>query len=190
MSLRRLFTGLLLAALTAASAAGCGGGGSPTAASLGLATESPSPTSTGVSKGDKVWLHAIHEGNLAEIAAGKLAEKKGTSESVKSVGKTLVEDHSKFDTQVRKVAEQLGVTLPDKLSDMDRQQIKALAKLSGKEFDQKWTAAMIKAHEGAIKATETEIQSGSSTEVTDLAKAALPTLQQHLADLKEAAGGQ
>ncbi|MBL7261169.1 DUF4142 domain-containing protein [Paractinoplanes lichenicola] len=61
---------------------------------------------------DASYLKAAHQSNLAEIAGGKIAQQKGTSEQVKNLGARFIADHTKLDTALRQTAEGLGVELP------------------------------------------------------------------------------
>ncbi|MEU0564448.1 DUF4142 domain-containing protein [Nonomuraea sp. NPDC005983] len=189
MSLRYSYPTLLLAALAVSTVAGCGGGSSTNALGLTPETQGQS-TMTAPSEQDETWMKTIHQGNLAEIAAGKLAQDQGATEHIKALGELLVKDHTKFDASVRKAAEKLGVQLPNDPTDVQVEAAKTLKEESGKKFDQAWIDAMIKAHEGAIKDTTTEQQGGASSAVQELAKTAMPTLEKHLEKLKQAAGGQ
>src|SRR5690348_4585096 len=61
---------------------------------------------------DQKWLQQAHQANLAEIAAGNLAEQSGHAESIRMVGHTLATDHAEMDAKLQKLAEQLRVKLP------------------------------------------------------------------------------
>jgi putative membrane protein len=183
MSLRHL--GVLLAAVLATATAGCG---STTTAS-GLA---PSPSSSAASKPteqDRDWMRAIHQGNLAEIQAGHLGQTKGSSKSVKAIGKLLVDDHTKADAMVIKTARQLDIHLPGSPSGAQNKQADALENASQADFDEDWISAMTKAHKDAVAATKKEIKKGSAPEVKSLAESTLPVLERHLTELKKADAG-
>ena len=47
---------------------------------------------------------AAHQGNLAEIAAGKAAVEMAAAEAVRMHGQTLIDDHKKFDADLMAVA--------------------------------------------------------------------------------------
>ncbi|MGN9842014.1 DUF4142 domain-containing protein [Nonomuraea sp. H19] len=145
-------------------------------------------TETQPSEPDKAWMKAIHEGNLAEVQAGRLAQDKGTGQRVKRIGKMLVQDHTKLDAQVTQTASKLGIQLPTSPSTEQRAEIDRLEDAKGKDFDREFLASMTKAHTAALSATKTEISDGTNPEVVALAKAAEPKLQEHLSALQEAHG--
>ncbi|MDA0636156.1 DUF4142 domain-containing protein [Nonomuraea sp. MCN248] len=190
---RRSHLALLLAAAIVVT--GCNGGGGSTSA--GLASPAPSTAAspgTGTaapvqpSEQDRMWLREIHQGNMAETQAGQLAESKGDAEEVKAIGAMLVKDHTQFDVEVVRTAEQLGVKLPTSTSGEQKEIMTALRDASRAEFDEEFVTAMRVAHVQAIAATKKEIQNGTSPQVKQLAQKALPALEQHLAEIEKIPG--
>ncbi|MGP4095529.1 DUF4142 domain-containing protein [Nonomuraea sp. KM90] len=176
----RLTLSLAVAAL--ASLPGCGGGAAPNTAAVVARTD------TQPSEQDKTWMRTIHQGNMTEVQAGRLAEGKGTTKPVKAIGKMLVKDHTKLDTKVTQTATQLGIQLPTSPSADQRAELIRLQNATGRDFDQDFLSGMVKAHTEALAATRAEISNGSSQAVVALAKAAAPSLQEHLTALRKAQG--
>ncbi|RSN06729.1 DUF305 domain-containing protein [Nonomuraea sp. WAC 01424] len=170
---------MLLAIAAVVALSGCGGAPTNTA---GLAPR----TDAQPSEQDRTWMATIHQGNLAEIAAGRLAEKKGATDQVKSIGRMLVDDHTQLDQKVTQTASQLGIQLPTSLTAAQGAMVKRLQEATGKDFDKEFVASMTKAHKEAIEATKQEISKGSSPAVVALAKVASPSLLEHLKALKKA----
>lgn len=56
-------------------------------------------------------LGAVHRLNQDEIEMGRLAEQRGSTADVKQYGKTLVEDHTKLDSQLVALASSKGIDL-------------------------------------------------------------------------------
>ncbi|SFK69225.1 putative membrane protein [Streptosporangium canum] len=157
------------------------------AASALTPTPAPRPTSTSTSPGesrvsaqDRQFLVQAHQGNLAEIAAGKAAQSKGKAGSVRSIGAMLVADHTKLDKKLQQVAQRLQVTLPTQPTARQQTKAKELAALSGTEFDKAWTKTMIYGHRAALAAIKKEIADGSAPQVKALARASQPVIQEHL----------
>ncbi|MBF8185128.1 DUF4142 domain-containing protein [Nonomuraea sp. K274] len=171
-----------LAALAVAVLPGCAGETPPQGEAVAARTD------TQPSEQDRAWMRAIHEGNLAEVQAGRLAEDKGAARRIKLIGKMLVEDHTELDVKVTKAASQLGIQLPTSPSAEQRAEIVRLHDAVGRDFDQDFTAAMMKEHTTALAATRKQIADGSSPVVVSLARAAAPVLQQHLDALHEGHG--
>jgi putative membrane protein len=170
-----------LTIVLAATLAGCATAPTNTAAV-------PVRTAAPPSDQDKAWMWAVHEGNLAEVQAGRLAQGKGTTKEIKAIGGMLVEDHTKLDIQVTDAASKLGIRLPTSPSAEQRAELVRLRKATGKDFDEDFLAGMTKEHKAAIAATHKEISEGSSPAVVGLAKAAEPELQKHLDALRRSHG--
>ncbi|GAA3151902.1 DUF4142 domain-containing protein [Nonomuraea salmonea] len=176
---------LLLAAAALAALTGCSGQQPPPQSAAAV----PGPTGEQPSEQDRTWMRAIHQANLTEVQAGRLAQGKATTKPIKQVGQMLVKDHTKLDTKVTRTAEHLGVDLPTSPSPEQHELLNRIREVSGQDFDQDFLAGMIKAHREALNATKTEISKGSAPAVVALAKTAAPSLDQHLKALREAQGG-
>ncbi|WP_141955006.1 DUF4142 domain-containing protein [Actinoallomurus bryophytorum] len=169
--------GLLLTALGACGAAGGG---------RQVAVTAPVSSGSAVSSGDRAWLAATHQADLADVQYGRLAERKGATAAVRHAGSMLAADHTAFDQKVTAVAGGLGIELPRSERPAQLALAQRLQKESGSRFDRDFVAAMVEEHKKAITAAGEEIRSGSSPEVTALAHAALPALREHLSMLRKA----
>lgn len=88
-----------------------------------------------------------HQGNFAEIAAGHDVRKNATSACVKHVGAVLVRDHTKLDTDVKRLADKLDVTLPTSPSAEQNKELAAVqAKTGGPAYDAAWLTTQDAAH--------------------------------------------
>src|SRR2546423_1353956 len=59
-------------------------------------------------------------GGMAEVKLGKLAQEKASSQKVKQFGRRMVDDHSKAAEDLKSVAQQQGLKLPDEMSKQDQ----------------------------------------------------------------------
>ncbi|NUW31816.1 DUF4142 domain-containing protein [Nonomuraea sp. SMC257] len=139
-----------------------------------------------VSKQDRKFLRLAHQGNLAEIAAGRVARVKGADDAVRSIGAVLVTDHTRLDEAVKEVADRLDVTLPDRAARKDRMMLRHISRMHGRAFDRAWLTAMIAGHRQALRLGEQELRDGSSPAVKELAQAAAPVIRKHLDELLQA----
>ncbi len=118
------------------------------------------------------------EGDYAEIAVGKLAQEKGTSQAVKDFGAKLVADHTNHLDKAKEVAKQLDVKDPGGASILENAEYLKLKVLSGSTFDNTFAKDMVSDHESTIEDFRKEaVNSGPAGE---FAKELLPTLEQHL----------
>ncbi|MFF1561701.1 DUF4142 domain-containing protein [Streptomyces sp. NPDC058279] len=157
---------LIAAAVTAVTAGVCG----PAAVAADRADNQ-----------DAVFLASVHQGNLAEIAAGQDAQRNATTECVKTVGARIVADHQKLDQDVKAVAAQLKTTLPTAPTADQQQKLKdvqAKAKTSG--YDSAWLAGQDAAHRSTLALIRLEISSGKDSAAVAAAKQAEPVVTMHL----------
>lgn len=136
----------------------------------------------------KAFIAKVAQINVNEQQLGHLAEQKGSKDAVKDFGKRMVEDHSHAESQLKKLAERKGVTLPAgpdaKASSLEQQ----LSAQSGTQFDRDYLEHMIAGHKQAIALLKNEIQRGKDPAIKAYAKNTLPTIQEHLRLAESAAG--
>ena len=137
-------------------------------------------TAVGQAAAGDTFIDKAAQGGMAEVQLGQLAQTNGASDQVKSFGQRMVADHSKLNDQVSKVANQKGITLPTSLSAKDQATKDRLSGLKGHAFDVAYMEDMVRDHKADIAEFQKEANSGQDAQVRDLAKQALPTLQEHL----------
>jgi len=142
-----------------------------------------SSTSLAADKAAEKFVRAAIEGNLAEIAVGKLAQDKGANDGVRNFGKVLVDDHSAANEK----ANSLGIKVPTAPTKKEKAEYDRLAKLSGAAFDSAFVKAMVGDHKAAIRAFQRAAKKDG--EVAQFAKDTLPTLEKHLKDAEALRGG-
>ncbi|MDP9842377.1 DUF4142 domain-containing protein [Streptosporangium lutulentum] len=157
---------------------------------LGGAISGVAAAQSAPSDQDSHFLVQAHRANLAEIEAGKTALDKASDQTVRDLANRFVADHTRLDANVRKAAEDLNVTLPDRPGPKQRAVLDKVSALSGAAFDRAWIAAEIKGHRETLDAVNTELRDGSSTEVKQLATDAKPVVQEHLNLLEKARGSE
>ncbi|MFD3911558.1 DUF4142 domain-containing protein [Streptomyces sp. NPDC058603] len=161
IAVRRIAAAAVLAALAGISA--------PSAYAASAATD------------DAPFLKAIHQGNLAEIAAGQSARKNATAACVKTVGATLVRDHRKLDVGVKALAKKLDVTLPSSPSAAQEKTMTALqGQVGTSAYNTTWLKTEAKSHEETLALIDREVSKGGNAEVKAAAKAARPVVARHL----------
>ncbi|MFD9007090.1 DUF4142 domain-containing protein [Streptomyces sp. NPDC059582] len=135
-----------------------------------------SPTSQ-----DRTFLVQAHQGNLAEIAAGKDAGKHATTVCVKRAGQTWVHDHTKLDASVRKLADKTHTRLPSSPSAAQQKALQAVQSKAGSSaYDEAWLKAQAAAHRKTLAAIDQEIKHGTNSGVVAAARTARPMVAMHL----------
>jgi putative membrane protein len=134
---------------------------------------------TALNAQDKAYLIGAHQTNLAEIATGKLAESKSDSGEIKDLGAMLVADHTKLDTNLRKVAAAANVSLPTAPNAEQRALGAKLAAASANEFDPLFVSGQLTGHTKAMALGKQELSAGSDPAVKKDARAAAPVIAKH-----------
>jgi putative membrane protein len=129
-------------------------------------------------KASQKFLKEAIEGNLAEVQMGQLAQKNGSSDSVRSYGQMLEKDHSEAGKKASAVAGGMAVTPPTAPNAQQKATYDRMAKLTGAAFDREFARHMVDDHKKDIK--EYEKAAKSSDAAGAYAKEALPTLRKHL----------
>jgi putative membrane protein len=139
-----------------------------------------SSSSSQLSPADKKFVMEAAEGGMAEVELGKLATQNAESAQVKQFGQRMVDDHTKANDELKKVAEQKGVTLPTQLSAKDQASKDKLSKLKGEQFDRAYMHDMVKDHKTDVAEFQKASTTAKDSDVKNFAAQTLPTLEDHL----------
>ena len=160
-----------------------GAGLALTAAGVAGASSTAAPNAQ-----DRAFLVAAHQSNLAEIAAGQAAQQKATTQVVREHGQLFIRDHTRLDANVRQVAQQLGVELPNAPSEVQRASLANVVAKSGAEFDKAWLQQQLASHRATLTGGNKELADGQDATVKALATASAPVVKMHLSMLEQATG--
>ncbi|HXO62346.1 MAG TPA: DUF4142 domain-containing protein [Candidatus Acidoferrales bacterium] len=149
------------------------------------AASATSKSSTRSATPDVHFAKEAARGGMAEVKLGQLAQEKGSSDTVKTFGKRMVDDHSKAGDKLKEVASHESITLPSDLSAKDQATYDRLSKLNGAAFDRAYARDMVKDHETDVAAFQKEANAGKNDSLKSFASETLPTLQDHLKQAKE-----
>jgi len=136
---------------------------------------------------DRQFIKKAAAGGLAEVELGKLASEKAESPDVKQFGQRMVDDHTKANDQLKQVASEKGVTVPEKLNAKDAATKARLEKLSGKAFDRAYMSDMVTDHTKDVSEFRMESKNAKDPDVKNFASQTLPTLKDHLKEAKSIA---
>ncbi|WP_406327404.1 DUF4142 domain-containing protein [Streptomyces sp. NBC_00203] len=154
---------------------------------LGLQNTASSPTrviahtSSGpLTEADRDFVVKVRAAGLWEYPSGQLALQKGTTPAVRTAGQHLVKGHAALDATCRKVATQLGITLPNKPSPQQQGFVATLSGDSGKQFDND-LANILRVTHGQIFPVIAKIRATTeNTLVRQLADQANDTVLDHI----------
>jgi predicted outer membrane protein len=134
---------------------------------------------------DRTFVTKVRLAGLWEFPAGQMAEQKGTTAAVKTAGKHLIDGHTDLDAAVRKIAPQLGITLPNEPTPQQQGFLATLSAASGADFDQKFANIVRLAH-GQVFSVIAQVRATTqNTMVRQLAEQANSTVLDHMKVLEE-----
>jgi putative membrane protein len=155
-------------------------------AGLLAATRVGAADTTLSSKGSS-FIKEASEGNQAEIATAQLAQEKSQNPEVKSLAQMIQNDHQQAQEKLQTIAQTHGVALDQTPTFSQRRERSKLEKLSGADFDQQYTKAMLEDHVKDIKKFQKASENLEDADVKQYAQETLPKLQEHLEHAKAAA---
>ncbi|WP_369240874.1 DUF4142 domain-containing protein [Streptomyces sp. R21] len=88
-----------------------------------------------LTEADRDFVVKVRAAGLWEYPLGEIALQRGTTPAMKEAGKHLIVGHSGLDAECRKIAPELGITLPNQASPQQQQFVATAAAANGKEFD-------------------------------------------------------
>lgn len=126
---------------------------------------------------------------MAEIELGRLAQDKARNQKVKNFGAMMVTDHTSASNELKMLASQRNVTLPDSISDAKRKSRENLAKKSGADFDKSFMRAMVDDHNETIDLFQKASDNVKDNAVKTFVDNTLPKLRNHLDSAKAIQNG-
>jgi putative membrane protein len=138
-------------------------------------------------RGERKFLEAVAQHDMAEIQTGKLADGKATNPEAKKFGHQMAQDHGQNYEEVVQLAKAKAIALPTQPDSSHKRETARLEKLSGAEFDRKYMDAMVKDHEKDVKAFGKMARSAKDPDVKAFAEKTLPVLEGHLRMARDAA---
>lgn len=103
---------------------------------------------------DRRWLEDRVQGNLTEVRLGEVASQKAQHADVKSFGRTVVQDHTMANDELKQIAAKHNLPMPSDLDDDHREKVERLSKLETPQFDREYIDAMVDDHEKTLEALE------------------------------------
>ena len=152
---------------------------------MGMKSNSMSPSSTSMSASDQHFVKSAAQGGMAEVQLGQLAVEKASNPEVKKFGQRMVDDHSKANEQLKQVASEKNITLPETLNAKDEATKQKLSALSGEQFDRAYMSDMVKDHTQDVAEFRKESNGGQDEAVKNFASTTLPTLESHLKEARQ-----
>lgn len=125
------------------------------------------------------------DGGMLEVQIAQLALTKASSPKVKEFAQTMVTDHSKANEELKTLAQQKNITLPDTLSEENQKKYKDLEEESGADFDKAYSEFMVKDHKDDIDKFKKAADKAKDGDLKSWAAGKLPVLEHHLTMAQE-----
>ncbi|HEY9847706.1 MAG TPA: DUF4142 domain-containing protein [Candidatus Caenarcaniphilales bacterium] len=130
---------------------------------------------------DRQFLLDALEGGQAALRLSELAVQRGTSNEVKEFARAEIQEQQQVGPQLRRLAEQRGVTPPTDLGPRYEAVIATLSNLSGAEFDRAYIKeGGVRGHAEIEAIYQRQVDLGQDQELKDFASKSLPLIQTHL----------
>jgi putative membrane protein len=129
---------------------------------------------------DAQFLVNAAEINLEEIKLGQLAQQRAMTNDIKSLGKMMVEGHTKALSDLKSLAQSKTISIPDSATNDATDAYDKLQKMKGTDFDKKYCDMMVDGHKNAIDKFEKAASDASDPQIKQWASSMLPNLRKHL----------
>lgn len=166
-------------------------------APTGLRAQDP-PTSPGQARPqeedfrnltDAQFLQRAAQAGLMEVSTSKLVDDRTDSGALERYAKQMIDDHTKANKELVKLAESKGVDIPNRLDDRHKQAFDRMQKMErGPTFEQEYIQQQVKAHQQAVKLFAAMSEGADDADIQAFASKTLPTLRHHLKMAREQAG--
>ena len=135
---------------------------------------------TAVSMADTNFILAAAQGGMTEVKLGEQASTNGMRADVKEFGQMMVKDHTTINDDLKALAAQKGVTLPDSLDAKHQGMVDRMTVLTGSGFDDAYINGMIKAHQKDAKAFKAEAAATQDADIKSFLDKSIPVVEAHL----------
>jgi putative membrane protein len=117
--------------------------------------------------------------DMFEIESSKLAATKATGD-IQSFANQMVTDHTKTTTELKPLAQQAHVALPNQMSSSQRGMLDKLHRLNGRDFANQYIDDQVSGHKDAVSLFQRYGDGGDHADLKSWTSQTLPTLQHHL----------
>jgi putative membrane protein len=120
------------------------------------------------------------DGNMLQVKLGELAQTNASSASVKKFAQTVVGDHSKSMAELKALAVDKKISLPEKLSDKSQKTYDWFLKKQGEDFDKAYMKCTTRDHKKELCEYEKAAKKAEDADIKKWASSKVPELKSHL----------
>jgi putative membrane protein len=127
----------------------------------------------------KEFVEKAAKGGMAEVEMGKLAVKNAKDKEVKNFAQMMVDDHTKANNELKKIATKQNITVPTSIGEENNMMLNDLKKKTGAEFDKAYIKHMVDGHKKMLDLFEKASTELKDAELKNYAATNVKTLQMH-----------
>ena len=131
------------------------------------------------SQSTQTFVTKAAHGGMFEVQSSEIAVERTKREDVKPIAQKMIQDHGKANEDLKRVAGEVGATLPARLDNKHQSLIDKLRSAGAQSFDRTYIDAQMQAHKEAVSLFGNYARSGDNAELKKLAADTLPVLQEH-----------
>jgi len=139
---------------------------------------SANPAHNGAPISPQDFITKASQDGMTEVKLAELASQKSQNQSVRQFAASMQKDHSAANTELKGLAKQEQLPVPEELDSRHQSEVTALSSKSGTDFDEAYAATMVKAHKQAIALFKSAAHC-SDPNIASFADKTLPTLETH-----------
>ncbi|WP_432807797.1 DUF4142 domain-containing protein [Pantanalinema sp. GBBB05] len=128
---------------------------------------------------DNQFANQAGEAGLTEVQLGQLAVERAGSSEVKQYAQEMIQEHTQANNELKQLAAQKGITLPQTLNQQHQTAKANLSSLSGAAFDRAYMDLMKQDHAKVVSLFQQQANQGQDPDLKNWAAKTLPTLQEH-----------
>jgi putative membrane protein len=129
---------------------------------------------------EKTFMMDAASGGMMEVQLGQIAAQNASSDRVKAFGNMMVQDHTNANNELKALASQKNVMLPDSMMSKHRKHIDMLKSKTGKDFDKAYMRMMVTDHKEDVNKFQVASNNAADADVKGFATKTLPVLRMHL----------
>ena len=118
-------------------------------------------------------------GGMAEVQLSRLASDRASDPEVREFAQRMVNDHSRANDQLERIARNRGWMLPQRPDAEHRAMLRRLRQRSGRDFDRAYMRAMVADHDATVMHFRRYARNGGDRRLRTWAQRTLPTLVEH-----------
>jgi putative membrane protein len=141
-------------------------------------------TTMSVDQPTSEFMTKVSDVGMTEVKLGQMAQDKAISQRVKDFGAMMVKDHTAAGDELKSMARQKNVTLPETMSNDHQKKTDDLNKKTGKDFDKAYIKAMVDGHQSTVSDFEKASKNTKDADVKAWVDKTLSTLRMHLDSAK------